>query len=203
FVFGGQGVYFPIWSPDGKWVAYGAVDGGIAVKASDGTSEPKMLWSGKTSAWPLSWSPDGKLLVFRLQDPKSGSLDLWVLNAEGDAQPRPLISTPAEENSAAISPDGRWMAYGSTESGRRGVYVVPFPVLGEKRQVSTAGGSFPGWLSDHSIYFLQPPDNKLIAVDVETRGASFLMGAPRTLYGGKPVPRAVLDTFATVGTVSD
>jgi Tol biopolymer transport system component len=196
FVFGAQS-YFPIWSPDGKSIAYGNLDGTIAVKAADGTSEARVLFNSKTSSWPLSWSPDGKLIVFRMQDPKTGgSLDLWVLNAEGDPQPRPLIATPAEENYAAISPDGKWLTYSSTESGRREVYVVPFPVLGEKRLVSTAGGSFPGWLDDHAIYFFQPPDNKLVAVEVETRGASLLVGAPRTLFGGRSVPRGSLDSFA-------
>ena len=189
FVFGGQGSYFPTWSPDGKLVAYGDVGGGIAVKAADGTSEPKMLWPAKTNTWPLSWSPDGKLILFRVQDPKSGGLDLWVLDVDGSKPARPLIATPAEEISGSISPDGKWLAYTSNESGRREVYVVPFPNLGEKRQVSSAGGSFPGWLGPSRIYFVQSSENKLYAVDVEERGASLLVGAAQPLFGGRPLPR--------------
>jgi Tol biopolymer transport system component len=191
FVFGGQGSFFPQWSPDGKWIAYGDIGGGIAIKAADGTSEPKMLWPAKTNTWPLSWSPDGKFIVFRVQDPKSGGLDLWIVDADGSKPARPLIATPAEEMAGAISPDGKWLAYTSNESGRREVYVVPFPELGEKRQVSTAGGMFPAWLGSSRIYFLQPPDNKLLAVDVEARGASLLVGAAQPLFGGKPLPRSI------------
>jgi Tol biopolymer transport system component len=191
FVFGGQGSFFPVWSPDGKQIAYGDIGGGIAVKAADGTSEPKVIWTSKTNTWPLSWSPDGRLIVFRVQDPKSGGLDLWIVAADGKEPARPLIATPAEEMSGEISPDGRWLAYTSNESGRREVYVVPFPNPGEKRQVSTSGGSFPGWLGPSRIFFVQPPENKLLAVDLEVRGASLLVGAAQPLYGGKPLPRSI------------
>jgi Tol biopolymer transport system component len=190
FVFGGQGSFFPVWSPDGKQVAYGDIGGGIAIKAADGTSEPKVIWSSKTNTWPLSWSPDGKWIVFRVQDPKTGGLDLWIVGSDGKEPARPLIATPAEEFSGEISPDGRWLAYTSNESGRREVYVVPFPNLGEKRQVSTSGGSFPGWLGPNRIFFIQPPENKLLAVDLENRGDSLLVGAAQPLIGGKPVPRS-------------
>jgi Tol biopolymer transport system component len=196
FVFGGQGSFFPLWSPDGRQVAYGDVGGGIAVKAADGTSEPKMLWAAKTNTWPHSWSPDGKFIVFRLQDPKTGGLDLWLLSLEGKPEARPLIATPAEEGGASISPDGKWMVYVSNESGRREVYVVPFPGPGEKRQVSSAGGSFPGWVSDRQIFFVQPPDNKLFAVDVEARGPSLSVGAARQLFGGKSLPHGPLGALS-------
>ncbi|HKD17967.1 MAG TPA: hypothetical protein VKG23_08860, partial [Thermoanaerobaculia bacterium] len=202
FVFGGQGSFFPIWSPDGKQVAYGDVGGGIAVKAADGTSEPKMLWPAKTNTWPLSWSPDGKLIVFRVQDPKTGGLDLWVVDADGSKPARPLIATPAEERAGRISPDGKWLAYMSNESGRGEVYVIPFPGLGEKRQVSTAGGSFPGWLGPSRVFFIQPPEGKLFAVDVEAHGASLLVGAAQPLFGGKPLPRSIDLATATVVSVS-
>jgi eukaryotic-like serine/threonine-protein kinase len=191
FVFGGQGSFFPVWSPDGKQISYGDVGGGIAVKASDGTSEPKILWSAKTNTWPLSWSPDGKSIVFRVQDPKTGGLDLWVVDVDGSQPARPLIATPAEEMAAAISPDGKWLAYTSNESGRREVYLVPFPNLGEKRQISTSGGAFPLWLGPNRIVFLQFSDNRLFAVDVETHGASLVVGAAQPLFGGKPLPRSI------------
>jgi Tol biopolymer transport system component len=189
FVFGGQGSYFPLWSPDSKLVAYGDVGGGIVVKPADGTSEPKMLWPAKTNTWPLSWSPDGKLIVFRVQDPKTGGLDLWLMDVDGSKPARPLIATPAEEIAAAISPDGKWLAYSSNESGRREIYAVPFPNLGEKRQVSSAGGSWPGWLGPNRIYFVQEGENKLYVVPVEERGASLLVGAAQLLFGGKALPR--------------
>jgi WD40 repeat protein len=196
FVFGGQGSYDPLWSPDGRQVAYGDVGGGIAVKAADGTSEPKILWTSKTNNWPMSWSPDGKRIVFLVQDPKSGGLDLWLLDVD-EKKAHPLIATPAEESSAAISPDGKWLAYTSNESGRREVYVVPFPDLGEKRQVSTAGGEFPGWIGDRRIFFLQPPDNKLFAVDLELKGSTLSVGAARPLFGGKSPPRGTMRSLVS------
>jgi Tol biopolymer transport system component len=203
FVFGGQGSYFGIWSPDGKQIAYGDVSGGIAVKAADGTSEPKVLWPLKTNAWPVSWSPDGKYIVFRLQDPKSGGLDLWLLSLEGKPEARPLIATPAEEGLAAISPDGKWMVYTSNESGRREIYVVPFPGLGEKRQISTSGGSSPFWLNDHQVAFVQPPEYKLYAVDLEAHGSSLLVAASHPIFGGKALPRAVNTLVSLVSATRD
>jgi Tol biopolymer transport system component len=191
FVFGGQGSFFPVWSPDGTKIAYGDIGGGIVIKAADGTSEPRVLWPSKTNTWPLSWSPDGKWILFRVQDPKSGGLDLWIVGADGKEAARPLIATPAEEMSGEISPDGKWLTYTSNESGRREVYLVAFPNLGEKRQVSTAGGVFPGWVGSNRICFLQPPENKLFAVDVDFRGSSVLVGAAQPLFGGRPLPRSI------------
>jgi Tol biopolymer transport system component len=196
FTFGGQGNFFPQWSPDGRQVAFGEVGGGISVKAADGTSEPKMLWPSKTNTWPLGWSPDGKLILFRVQDPKTGGLDLWVLSMEGDAKARPLIATPAEEAFGTISPDGKWLLYTSNESGRRELYVVPFPGLGEKRQISTSGANGGQWLGSLQILFAQPPENKLFVVDLEVRGPSLMVGAARPIFGGRPLPRGVSDATA-------
>jgi serine/threonine protein kinase len=203
FVFGGQGSFYALWSPDGKQVVYGNLAGGISVKSADGTSEPKVLWSGAPNAWPLSWSPDGKHLVFRMQDPKTGSADLWVLDFDGEPKARPLIATPAQESSAAISPDGKWLAYTSNESGRREVYLVPFPGLGEKRQVSASGGQFPGWLGTNRVYFLKPPDNKIFVVELEARGDSLIIGPAQTLFGGKPLPNAGTTSVPAVNMAPD
>jgi Tol biopolymer transport system component len=192
FSFAGQGNYFPQWSPDGRRIVYALSAGGLVVKDADGTTEPKTLWAAKTNTWPLSWSPDGKYLVFRLQDPKSGGIDLWLLPMDGSGKARPLIATPAEEAMGRISPDGKWLLYSSNESGRRELYVVPFPGLGEKRQISTSGASAGWWMGNNRIAFVQPPDDKLFVVDVETRGSSFLVGAVRIAFGGRPLPRGPL-----------
>ena len=191
FTFGGPGDFFPVWSPDGKQVAFGEVGSGIFVKAADGTAEPKALWSAKTNTWPLSWSPDGKFLLCRIQEPKSGGLDLWLVPLEGERQPRPLIATPAEEVDGSISPDGNWLMYTSNESGRREIYVVPFPGLGEKRQISTSGATSGLWVGSRQIIFTQPPENKTFAVpDLEARGSSLMVGAARPVFGGKPLAAA-------------
>jgi eukaryotic-like serine/threonine-protein kinase len=237
FSFGEEGSNFPIWSPDGRQVAYGDPGGGVSVKAADGTSAPKAIWPAKTNVWPLSWSPDGKLILLRVQDPKTGGVDLWVLPLEGDGGPstdpttegrppaegnvgrrpavtqppavgdavrrtaapqaRRLVSTvPEEFFSGSISRDGKWLQYGSNESGRREIYIVPFPGLGEKRQVSTAGATVGRFLGDRALVYAQPPESKLFAVDLEVRGTSLLVGPPRPIFGGKPAPRGPFDVTA-------
>jgi dipeptidyl aminopeptidase/acylaminoacyl peptidase len=182
-------------------VVFGDSAGGVSIKAADGTSEPKPLWSSGTTTWPLSWSPDGKLILLRVQDPKSGGLDLWIFNAT-DRKARPLIATPAEESDGAISPDGKWLAYSSNESGRSEIFMVPFPDLGEKRQVSTTGGAAPTWIGDKQIAFVQQPENRLLAVDVEARGASLLVGVAHPLFGGKPLLRDPLLALRRPGAVA-
>jgi dipeptidyl aminopeptidase/acylaminoacyl peptidase len=196
FTFGGPGDFFPVWSPDGKQVAFGEIGSGIFVKAADGTAEAKELWGAKTNTWPLSWSPDGRFLLCRIQEAKSGGLDLWLVPLEGDRQPRPLIATPAEEAEGSISPDGNWLQYTSNESGRREIYVVPFPGLGEKHQISTNGATGGAWVGNRQIVFSQPPENKMFAVDLEVRGSSLMVGAAHPVFGGKAPPRGPLDVTA-------
>ena len=194
FSFGDQGSNFPIWSPDGREIAFGDPGGGVSVKSADGTSAPRVIWPESTNVWPLSWSPDGKLVLLRIQDAKSGGVDLWVLPLDGEKKPRMLVSTdPDEFVNGSISPDGKWLQYIANESGRREVYVVPFPGLGEKRQVSTGGAITGRWLGDRAILYSQPPDGKLFAVDLEARGTSLQVGAPRPIFGGKPAPRGAFD----------
>ncbi|MFY9552545.1 MAG: protein kinase [Thermoanaerobaculia bacterium] len=195
FTFGDQGNNFPVWSPDGSQIAFGdSAGGGIGVKAADGSSETKIIWPAKTNIWPLSWSPDGKRMLLRVQDPKTGGVEISVLSLEGDRKARTLVATdPDEFLNGSISKDGNWLLYVSSESGRRELYVVPFPGLGEKRQVSTSGATAGKWLGDRGIVYSQPPDGKLFAVDLEVRGASLVIGPPRPIFGGKPVPRGVFD----------
>ncbi len=133
-------------------------------------------------------------MLLRIQDAKSGGVDLWVLPLDGEKKPRMLVSTdPDEFVNGSISPDGKWLQYIANESGRREVYVVPFPGLGEKRQVSTGGAITGRWLGDRAILYSQPPDGKLFAVDLEARGTSLQVGAPRPIFGGKPAPRGAFD----------
>ena len=193
FSFSKKGTLAPRWSPDGRQVAFGELGGGVSVKPADGTAEPKKVWASDATGWPLSWSPDGKFLICRIQDPKTGGLDLWIFPMDGGDKARPLIATPAEEFGASISPDGKWLLYTSNESGRGEMYVVPFPALGEKRQVSTGGVLGGSWLSNNSIVFTQPPDQKLFAVDLEVRGSSLLVGPARPLFGGKSAPRGPVE----------
>jgi eukaryotic-like serine/threonine-protein kinase len=190
FTFGDHGANFPAWSPDGSAIAYGDPGSGVRVKAADGSSEAKLILPEKANIWPLSWSADGKRMLLRIQDNQSGSVDLWDLPLDGESKPRKLFPTdPDELENGTISPDGKWLLYVSNETGRREVYVVPYPSLGEKRQVSTSGAVSGMWLGNNAILYNQPPDGRLFAVDVETQGGGLRLGAPRPIFGGKPPPR--------------
>ena len=194
FTFGEQGANFPSWSPDGKSIAYGDPGSGVRVKAADGSSESKLILPQKANIWPLSWSADGKRMLLRIQDNKGGGVNLWDLPLEGEAKPRVLFPTdPDELENGSISRDGKWLLYVSNETGRREVYVVPYPSLGEKRQVSTAGADSGIWLGDNAILYEQPPDGRLFAVDVDTQDGGLRLGAPRPIFGGKPPPRGPFD----------
>jgi eukaryotic-like serine/threonine-protein kinase len=129
-----------------------------------------------------TWSPDGKWLVFRTDDQEPGGGDIMAIRPGIDTAARALVATPAEELSPEISPNGRWLAYTSNESGRREVFVRPFPETTEARyQISTAGGITPVWSRDGRELFFIDDAERMIAVPV-IPGASFQTGAPAVLF---------------------
>jgi len=173
---------YPIWTPDGERVAYQR-DGPIYWTDSDGNGEAEQLTT--LPGIPASWSPDGGNLVFmHLGD---SGWDLWLQPLEGEAHP--LIESPYFEIGAAISPDGRWLAYESDYTGRREVYVTSFPDPGPRIQVSVDGGVMPVWAPDGSELFfrgLKFPDGQrpMMLADVTT-GAEFSAGQIRELFAGR------------------
>ena len=139
----------PVWTPDGLRVVFTSTrDGGninLFWKAADGTGQVERLTTSANFQIPSFFSPDGKSLVFSELNPETG-WDLAVLSMEGDPTAKPLLQTPFREDRPAISPDGRWMAYRSDESGRFEVYVRPFPNVADgKWQISREGGTSPLW----------------------------------------------------------
>ena len=118
-------------------------------------------------------------------DPKTGT-DLWVLPIIGDRKPIPFLKTTATELSGQFSPDGRWVAYTSDESGRYEVYLAQFPGAGGKRQVSVAGGSLPRWRADGKELFYLDLSGKLMAAEVNTKVSEAEIGAVRPLFGLLP-----------------
>jgi hypothetical protein len=179
-----------IWSPDASRLVFSRQSGStyeLYQKPSRGGDEQLLAHvHGVTNAQPWDWSTDGKLVVYSVTGEKTAN-DLWLLPMEGSHEPIPYLQTPASEQYGQFSPDGRWMAYVSNESGQNQIYVQPVPAGGAKWQISTAGGSAPKWRRDGKELFYVAPDQKLMAVPVKI-GANFEAGTPQALPVTAPVP---------------
>jgi len=173
----------PVWSPDGKRVAYTSSRQGIVravfARAADGNGAEDRLFAGDAHIHLSSWSPDGRSIVFEQSGTATG-WDLWAYRL-GDPKPQPLLRSAADELSGSFSPNGRYLAYASTESGRMEVYVQPFPLSGAKWQISTAGGFFPHWSVDGRELQYFDGAGQTMAVAVET-GASFVKRIARPTF---------------------
>jgi Tol biopolymer transport system component len=174
----------PIWSRDGTKIAFGSKRNGkwgVYVKASDGTGQEELVVESELTTMPMSWSTDGKLLVYWVNDPKTRG-DLWMVPTSGDRKSVALLQTPADESLAQVSPDGKWLAYQSDETGSLQVYVRPFPEgSGNKSQISTDGGVWPRWRGDGKELFFNLAPN-IMAADIRVTGLSVQPGVPRILF---------------------
>jgi len=183
----------PIWSGDGKTILFGSTRNdkiGLYRRASDGTGAEELVYEDALSKFPRSWSPDGRFVLYETVAPKTG-FDIWVLPMTPDhvgaaLVPHPWLQTDFTEDRPQFSPDGRWVIYDSSESGRYEVYLAPFSGSGSNRQVSTEGGSHPRWRPDGKEIFYVGPDQKFHAVEVNGKGATVETGQPYALFG--PVP---------------
>ena len=116
-----------------------------------------------------------------MQSPTTGN-DLWALPLFGDRTPIPIAQTPANEERGRFSPDGRWVTYESTESGRSEIYVQTFPDLTRKVQISTGGGSAPVWRGDGRELFFRSPDDTLMAARIASSGSRLDTDTPSGLF---------------------
>ncbi len=176
----------PVWSPDGRYVAFTSdrEDGKVATyrTRSDGTGEAEQLIEpGKLEfPAPLSFSPDGTRLLVITPGP-NGSDDLWILSADGKGEPEPYLSSPFDEGDAHFSSDGRWIAYRSNETGDSEIYVRSTTGPG-KWQISDGGGWQPMWSGDGRTLFFRSREG-LNAVGFEAEGDEFRAGRPEFLFG--------------------
>ncbi len=174
----------PVWSPDGRHLAFRSWQvGGMTMwwMPSDRSRNAERLDPKGTRQSPVSFSPDGKFLTFDQKDPKTQD-DVWVLPIGENESPRPFAQSRFGEGSAKFSPDGKWIAYSSDESGREQVYVQAFPGPGLKLQISNDGGFDPVWRrSGGELYYRS--DNKMMVVSVTT-SPEFRASAPRMLWKG-------------------
>ena len=173
---------FPIWTPDGKRLTFasgGAGSANLFWGHADGSGAEERLTTSNNEQWPESWSPDGRTLAFDERDPISG-FDIWTVSLDGDRKPRPFLKTPYNEFRPRFSPDGRWLAYQSNETGRLEVYVRPFPGPGAKTKVSTDGGGVPKWGPDGRELFYRNPQGVFVVPIAP--GSSFAVGVPQKLF---------------------
>jgi serine/threonine protein kinase len=187
------------WTPDSKTIFYTTVSKGvfqIYAKASDGSSSERLVMeSADATAYPSTVSPDGRYLVYvtRLNQNQTGD-HIWALPLSGDAKsgggkPFPMVQDAFDERAPTVSPDGKWLAYQSNESGRPEIYITAFPGGGAKWQVTSNGGTTPKWRRDgKELFFLDPQDN-IVAVDVNTPGNAVKLGAPHTLFQAVGIQR--------------
>jgi Tol biopolymer transport system component len=187
--FTGNTSSIPVWTPDGKRIAFqsnmeGPTTTNIYWQKVDGSGGLERLTTSQYPVVPISWSPDGQLLAFVEVHPNTG-WDIWVLQMT-DRKAQPFLRAPFNESVPRFSPDGRWLAYISNESGRYEVYVQPYPGPGGKWLISTEGGTEPAWNSSGRELFYRSGD-KMMAVDIATH-PSFTAGKPRVLFQGRYEP---------------
>ncbi len=189
----GDGGRSPVWAPDGQHLTFQR--GGFALwwMRSDGATEPQRLFESQHFIVPWSFSPDGRHLAYVEMSPDTG-FDIWTLPLDAadpdhprPGKPEPFLRTSADELVPRFSPDGRWIAYRSNESGTDEIYVRPFPdVRNRKWRISKQGGVYAMWSNNGRDLFYESTDNRIMVVDYTAGNGSFTAGEPR-LWSDKQI----------------
>jgi serine/threonine protein kinase/Tol biopolymer transport system component len=191
-----------VWSPDGERVVFNSLRKGrldLYLKDANGSGTETELLADMSNKVPWTWSPDGRFLLYGNQV-ENRQADLMMLPLSGDKKPAPVVTTPFSENQAQFSPDGRWIAYVSNDSGPNQVYVQPFLRPGGKAQVSAGAGQWPRWRRDGKEIFYLGDNNMLMAAEVNGEGAGLQVGIVRPLFSvHAPVARRFFYIVSTDG----
>jgi len=174
-----------IWSPDGMRMAFNSNRDGhldLYVKSTTGAGAEEVVFKNDHNKFLSDWSRDGKFLTYTEEGVPSTQYDLWMLPMTGDRKPVPFLKTEFSEGNARFSPNGRWVAYVSDESGRYEVYIRPFDGPGGKWQVSVAGGDAPCWRKDGRELYYYSADNMVTVADIEEKAGSIEVSHVRPLF---------------------
>ena len=176
----------PLWTPDGRWLAYTSAPGPVlhlVLKRVDGSSQSEPIFGSDHPRYACSFSPEGNLLAFVESHPKT-KLDIWTGPITGEGTPKPFLKTEYSESSPGFSPDGKWVAYQSDKSGRMQVYVTSYPEAKDEKQVSQDGGTEPRWGPfGNELFYLS--GNRLMSVDTSLN-PTFRAGKYSVLFVVEP-----------------
>jgi eukaryotic-like serine/threonine-protein kinase len=197
FTFDSPNEFEAIWSPAGDRIVFARSKQNVDLyqKPSNGSEGEEALLQGGLGKFPADWSSDGRYILYIAGGAAFARSDLLVLPLFGNRKPFPFLETSFVETRGRFSPDGRWIAYASNESGEFEIYVTRFPEPGERRRVSTAGGLWPRWRRDGKELVYLTPDSSLTAATVNGQGATFEVGSVRTLFPVRPRPMVTLGDY--------
>jgi serine/threonine protein kinase len=189
-----------VWSPDGNQIVFDSYRQGqrdIYQKSSSGAGNEELLYKSNKDNIPEGWSRDGRFISLTVDGGSTTRGDIWVLPLMGDREPFLFLQTQFNEMHGQFSPDGRWLAYTSDESGRSEIYVRPFPGPGGKWQISIAGGTLPRWGHDGRELFYLGEDDKLMVAEIKATGSAINVTGVQPLFETRPIRTgSVYDVFS-------
>jgi len=188
FTFDPAGDFFPVWSPDTSGLYFTSNRGGeqgVYRKDIAGAGNVELILSHDRNLWPSSISPDEKWLLLSVAGEGTGQ-DISVAALDGATEIQPFRHTEFQEAGAVFSPDGRWVAYHSDESGEFEIYVTPFPGPGRRWQVSSASGAYPVWSGDGSQVIFSSMNGDLVSARVRAKGETFEVVGEDQLFTMQP-----------------
>jgi serine/threonine protein kinase len=186
FTFGKLSEFGPLWSQDGERIVYSAITNvypDLYIKVATGSGQAQALLESEVREDANSWTPDGKSILFTRFDPQSQrGGDMYMLELGDGKAAKAILQTKFDEHSGRLSPDGRWLAYVSDESGTYEVYVTPFPGPGGKWQISEGGGEIPVWTKNGTEILYRGAGASVMAVSIQADANTITVGSPVELF---------------------